>query len=69
MITVLDAGIQDTLDLILVQTSGLKPISQGITVRACANQSVRYSDNSRAATGFVPTYPCFCGSCKRLAAG
>jgi len=47
----------------------LKPIPQGITVRTCANQSVRYSHNSGAATAFVPTYPGFYGSCKCLAAG
>jgi len=69
VITVFDTGIQDALDLILVQTSSLKPIPQRITVRTCANQSIRYSDNSGAATAFAPTYPGFCCSCKCLAAG
>ncbi len=38
MITVLDAGIQDALNLVLVQTSGLEPIPQGVSIRAYAKQ-------------------------------
>jgi len=38
MITVLDAGIQDALNLVLIQTGGLEPIPQGISVRAFAKQ-------------------------------
>ena len=38
MITVLDAGIQDALNLVLVQTSGLKPVPQGISIRAYVKQ-------------------------------
>ena len=38
MITVLDAGIQDALNLVLVQISGLEPIPEGISIRACAKQ-------------------------------
>ena len=38
MITVLDAGIQDALNLVLVQTSGLEPIPQGVSVWAYAKQ-------------------------------
>ena len=38
MIAVLDTGIQDTLNLILVQTSGLEPIPQGISTRAYVKQ-------------------------------
>ncbi|KAL0031540.1 hypothetical protein WJX77_006061 [Trebouxia sp. C0004] len=33
-------GVQDSLDLILVQTSCLKAVSQGITVRTCAEKRV-----------------------------
>jgi len=35
---VLDAGIQDALNLVLIQTGGLEPIPQGISVRAFAQQ-------------------------------
>jgi len=38
MITVLDAGIQDALNLVLVQTSRMEPIPQGISIRAYAKQ-------------------------------
>ena len=38
MITVLDAGIQDALNFILVQTSGLEPIPHGISIGAYAKQ-------------------------------
>ncbi len=38
MITVLDAGIQDAFNLVLVQTSGLEPIPQGISTRAYVKQ-------------------------------
>ena len=38
MVTVLDAGIQDALNRVLVQTSGLEPNSQGIGIRAHTKQ-------------------------------
>ncbi len=69
MITVLDAGIQAALNLALIQTSGLEPIPQGISVWAYAQQCEDRGEKKGVAIAFSHTYPSLCGSCQGFVAG